>query len=138
MNILLNGKNFLIRVTLMAFTLLAVTTFVGGAQAAGDVTKGEKVFKKCKQCHMIGDGAKSRQGPHLNGVVDRPAGTIEGFRYSKALMAAAEGGLVWNEDNLAEYLKSPRKFIPKGKMAFAGLKRPEQITDLIAYLKTFE
>jgi cytochrome c len=132
------GKTLLTRAGIAAFVLVASVTFASGANAAGDPALGEKVFKKCKTCHMIGDGAKSKQGPLLTGIVDRPAGTIEKFRYSKALKTKAAEGLVWNEANLAEYLKAPRKFIPKGKMAFAGLRKEKDVANLLAYLKTFQ
>jgi cytochrome c2 len=114
---------------------LSATTF---AHAEGDPTKGEKVFRKCQSCHMVGEGAKNRAGPPLNDVIDSPAGTMEKYRYSKPLLAAAGEGLVWTEENLTEYLRSPRKFIPKGKMAFVGLKKDEEIADVIAFLRTFE
>ena len=132
------SKNLFSRTTMTAVVFAAAIAITGNANAAGDAAAGEKVFKKCKQCHMIGDGAKSRQGPDLTGIIDRPAGTVEGFRYSKGLKTKAEEGLVWTEENISEYLKSPRKFIPKGKMSFAGLKKEEQITDLIAYIRTFQ
>ena len=121
-----------------AFVLVAGLAFAGSAYAEGDAELGAKVFKKCKTCHMVGDGAKSRQGPMLNDIIDRAAGVIEGFRYSKALQAKAAEGLIWTEDNLSEYLKAPRKFIPRGKMAFVGLKKPADIENVIAYLNTFE
>jgi len=135
---LYQSKSLFTHAAVAAFVFAATMATAIVSNAAGDVAAGEKVFKKCKQCHMIGDGAKSRQGPILTGIIDRPAGTIEGFRYSKGMKTKAEEGLVWTEENIAEYLKSPRKFIPKGKMSFAGLKKEEQITDLIAYIRTFQ
>jgi len=132
------GKTLLARVGIAAFVLAASVTMTTGANAAGDPALGEKVFKKCKTCHMIGEGAKSKQGPLLNGIIDRPAGTVEKFRYSKALKAKAAEGLVWDEASLAAYLKAPRKFIPKGKMAFAGLRKEKDVVNLLAYLKTFQ
>lgn len=125
----------------MIAALFVVTIFAfsgGNVQAAGDPGAGEKVFKKCKQCHMVGENAKRRQGPVLNGVVGRAAGTVEGYRYSKPLLAKAAEGLVWDKANLGEYLKAPRKFIPRGKMSFGGLKTQEEIDNVIAYLAQFE
>jgi cytochrome c len=125
----------------MIAALFVVTIFAfsgGNAQAAGDPVAGEKVFKKCKQCHMVGENAKRRQGPVLNGVVGRAAGTVEGYRYSKPLLAKAAEGLVWDKANLGEYLKAPRKFIPRGKMSFGGLKTQEEIDNVIAYMAQFE
>lgn len=100
------------------------------------VEAGEKVFKKCKACHQVGDGAKHRSGPILTGVVGQPAGHFEDFKYSKALMAKAEDGLVWDEANLAAFLAAPKKFIKGTKMGFAGLKSDEDIAAITAYLKS--
>lgn len=98
--------------------------------------KGEKVFKKCKACHQIGEGAKNRSGPILNGIVGGPAGAVEGFKYSKPMMSAAEGGLVWDETELAAFLAKPKKYMKGTKMAFAGLKKEADQTALIEYLKS--
>ena len=96
---------------------------------------GEAVFKKCKACHLY-NKEKNRVGPHLVGIVGRKAGAIEGYKYSKSLKKMAEeGGLVWDDANLDKYLESPRKFIKRGKMAFAGLKKPEDRANVIAFLK---
>jgi cytochrome c len=107
------------------------------AHADGHIKKGEKVFRKCKACHMVGPKAKKRVGPVLNDVLDRKAGTVEGFKYSKAMIAKGEEGLVWTEENIDKYLTQPKKFIPKNKMAFPGLKKAEDRANVIAYLKQF-
>ncbi|MEX0301872.1 MAG: c-type cytochrome [Leisingera sp.] len=101
------------------------------------VAKGEKTFKKCKACHQVGDGAKSKTGPILNGIIGAPAGYVEGFRYSKAMKAAAEGGLVWDEAELAAFLAKPKKYMKGTKMAFAGLKKEGDIEAVIAYLRSY-
>ncbi len=98
------------------------------------VAAGEKVFKKCKACHQIGDGAENKVGPELNGVVGRAAASIEGFKYSKPMIAAGEEGLVWTDETLTEYLADPRKFIKGTKMTFGGLKKAEDLHAIIAYL----
>jgi cytochrome c len=105
------------------------------APAGGDPEAGKKVFNKCKACHFV-DREKNKVGPYLKGVVGRPAAAVEGFKYSEAMKAKAAEGLVWTEENLASYLKSPKKFIPGNKMAFAGLKKDKDIADVIAYLKS--
>ncbi|MEQ8899440.1 MAG: c-type cytochrome [Roseovarius sp.] len=102
------------------------------------VAEGERVFRKCKACHQVGEGAKNRVGPHLNGVLGRAAGAVEGFRYSKPLEKAAEDGLVWTEEALAAFLAKPRAFLKGTKMAFAGLKSEEDRAAIAAYLATFE
>lgn len=121
----------------IAVATLALASFATVAQAEGDAAKGEKVFKKCKVCHMVGEGAKKRVGPPLNNIMDAKAGVQEGFKYSKALVAAGEGGLMWSVEKLDEYLKKPKDLVPKGKMAFPGLKKDEDRADVIAYIKTF-
>ncbi len=105
---------------------------------AGDVAKGEKVFKKCKACHTTEAGGKNKVGPNLSGIVDRAAGAADGFKYSSALMEKAGEGLVWNEANLNEFLTKPKAFIKKTKMSFGGIKKDEQRADLIEYLKTLQ
>ncbi|WP_422026895.1 c-type cytochrome [Roseovarius sp.] len=102
------------------------------------VAEGEKVFRKCKACHQVGEGAKNRVGPHLNGVVGRAAGAVEGFRYSKPLETAAAEGLVWSQEALGAFLADPRGFLKGTKMAFAGLKSEVDRAAIAAYLATFE
>ncbi|MCF3973685.1 c-type cytochrome [Paracoccus salsus] len=112
---------------------------MAAADAAPDpelVAAGEKVFAKCKACHMVGDDAKNRVGPALNGVVGRAAGEVEDFRYSPALAEAGASGMVWDDENLHGFLADPRGFVPKNKMSFAGLRTSEEIDAVIAYLRT--
>lgn len=105
----------------------------GGAQAAGDPVAGEKVFKRCQACHVI-DSDQNRVGPHLSGVIGRKAGTVDGFKYSDAMKKKGEEGLVWTEETIAEYLPAPKDFVPGNKMAFPGLKKPEEVQDVIAFI----
>ena len=101
------------------------------------IAAGEKVFKKCAACHKVGEGAKNATGPVMNGIVGRPAGTVEGFKYSKPLMEMAAAGLVWDEANLHAFLTDPKKFMKGTKMTFAGLKKEEELAAVIAYLAAF-
>lgn len=105
------------------------------ALAEGDVANGEKVFKKCMACHTA-DAATNKVGPYLKGVYGRKAATAEGYKYSADLLALGEAGTVWDDANLDKYLENPKVMAPKGKMAFPGLKKPEERADLIAFLKT--
>ena len=102
---------------------------------AGDSVAGAKVFKKCKSCHIVGAGAKNRVGPHLNNIIGRNIGAIDGFKYSKGLLAFAEGNPVWTESLLDAYLLNPRQVIKGGRMAFAGLRKEKDRHNVIAYLK---
>lgn len=103
----------------------------------GNAEEGAEVFKKCRACHDVGPDAKNKVGPLLNGIIGRKAGTIDGFAYSDANKAAGAGGLVWSEDVLFKYLENPLTFMKGTKMAFAGLKDPQDRKDVIAYLKKF-
>jgi cytochrome c len=98
---------------------------------AGDAKAGEKVFRKCKSCHYV-DQEKNKTGPHLVNIIGRAAGSVDGFKYSKAMK---DSGLTWDEATLAEFLKKPKDYLKGTKMAFAGLRKDTEIADLIAYLK---
>ena len=119
------------------------------AFAEGDAANGEKVFRKCKTCHVV-DDEKNRVGPYLKGVIGRTAGTATKYKYSNLNAAAGEAGLVWTEENLLEYLVDPSKFLVaylkengaedkakgRSKMVFK-LRKEDERKDVIAYLKTF-
>ena len=118
-----------------AFALAALAGGLVSAPAlAQDAAAGKKVFAKCMACHDA-KAEKNKVGPHLVGVIGRTAGTVEKFKYSPAMTAAGEGGLVWDEAKIAEYLKKPKEFVDGNKMAFPGLKKDEDIANVIAYLK---
>jgi cytochrome c2 len=104
---------------------------------AQDADAGEKVFRKCAACHAVGEGAKNKVGPELNEIFGRVAGSHEDFKYSKAMVKAGDEGLVWDHDSLTEYLAKPRAFVKGTRMAFAGLKKDDEIANVIAYLATF-
>ena len=120
---------------LIAFAFVASGAVACPAFAQSDTANGEDVFKKCRACHDVGEAAKNKVGPVLNGIVGRKAGSIEGFNYSDANKIAGEKGLVWTEQELSKYLADPRAFMPGNKMAFAGLKDEQDRADVIAYLK---
>jgi S-disulfanyl-L-cysteine oxidoreductase SoxD len=106
-------------------------------EAAGDPEKGAAVFKKCGACHQVGDDAKNRIGPHLNGLIGRTAGALDGFKYSKAMQDAGAGGMVWTVETLDAYLESPRTAVKGTRMAFPGLKDADDRADAIAYLAEY-
>lgn len=105
------------------------------ALADADAAKGEKVFVKCKACHDVDKGI-NKVGPTLKGVIGRPAASVADYKYSEGMIAKGKEGVVWDDATLTAYLPDPKAFVPKTKMAFAGLKKPEDIADLIAFLKT--
>lgn len=99
-----------------------------------DLGKGAKVFGKCKACHKVEDGAKGT-GPHLYQIVGRNVSSVDGYGYSGALLAVAE---VWTTENLNGFLENPKSYAPGTKMGFAGLKKPEDRANVIAYLQSLE
>jgi cytochrome c len=125
-------------------SVFALSALVGAGALCGllaapaiaqEVAAGEDVFKKCRACHDVGEGAKNKVGPVLNGLFGRTSGTIEGFNYSDANKAAK---LVWDDKTFATYIKDPRAAMPGNKMAFAGIKDEKDVADLTAYLKQFD
>ena len=122
-----------LRIALAAIALLAASS--PAALAAGDVEKGKAVFKRCQVCH-VHDTKTNKVGPHLGDVAGRKAGSVEGFKYSDAMKKKGEEGLVWTDENLAAYLKDPKGFVPGNKMVFVGIKKDDELADVIAYLKS--
>jgi len=116
--------------------LVALFVAAGLGQASGqDAAAGEKVFAVCKACHQVGDTAKNAVGPVLNGLIGRKAGSVEGYTYSDA---NKKSGITWTDEEFTKYIQDPKGIVPGTKMAFAGIKDPQKIKDLIAYLHTFD
>ncbi len=116
-----------------AVLMMAMVTISDAALAQVDnVARGERTFnQQCKTCHTVEKGGADGTGPNLAGLFGRKAGTIAGFAASDAMKAS---GIVWDDKNLAEYLKDPKARVPDGTMVFNGLKRQDQLDDVIAYL----
>lgn len=112
------------------------------AAETGDPVAGRSVFNKCKGCHVI-DSPKNRVGPSLHGVFGRAAGGVDGFRYSKDFQKVGDAGLVWDAATLAGFLTDPKGYLggvigkekANTRMAFGGLRKEEDVRDLIAYMK---
>src|SRR5579864_3045922 len=119
------------KLVLAASVILAATTQISQAQ---DVAAGEQSFKKCAACHSIGEGAKNKVGPQLNGIDGRHSGTAPDYNYSDA---NKNSGIVWGEATFKEYINDPRAKIPGTKMIFPGIKNEKDAGDLWAYLKQF-
>ena len=113
--------------------LLCVRPAAAPAEGADPqlVEQGQRVFARCQACHVV-DEERNRVGPHLVGIFGRPAGAVADFRYSSALL---ESGIVWDDETMAAYFRDPRGYIPGNRMAFVGLRRDEDITALLAYLR---
>ncbi|MGQ3018397.1 c-type cytochrome [Phenylobacterium sp.] len=98
----------------------------------GDLENGRRQFGLCRSCHTVVEGGPNLTGPNLHGVFGRPAGAVEGYRYSDALQTA---GFTWDAERLDAWLANPRTYLPGNRMTFAGLADPKKRLDLIAYLK---
>jgi cytochrome c len=119
--------------TTLAMAALAVAAMAQAAHAQ-DVAAGEQSFKKCFPCHSIGEGAKNKVGPELNGLDGRHSGSAPAYNYSDA---NKNSGIVWGEATFEEYIKDPRAKVPGTKMIFPGVKNESEIGNLWAYLKRF-
>ena len=113
-------------VTAMLLTLFATAQ----ASADGDAGRGKTLFTRCSSCHSATE--QNKVGPHLSGVFGRPAGTVAGASYSKAMTAS---GMTWNEQTLEAFLTDPARVLPGTTMS-ARLPNPQDRADVIAYLKT--
>lgn len=134
-----------------ALVVLSSPAFADGHLGPGDPEAGEKAFRQCVACHIVQNadgetlaGKNGKVGPNLFGVVGRRAGSLEGFRYRKSIVAAGEAGLVWDVENLATYLMHPTNFLKetlgdsqaKSGMSFR-VRKEEAAADLAAFLATF-
>jgi len=121
--------------TLSVLTILAVTLVSSGALRAQDVAAGKSSFNKCMACHAIGEGAKNKIGPELNGLDGRKSGAVEGYSYSEA---NKNSGITWNEAQFKDYIKNPKAKVPGTKMAFAGITKESEVNNLWAYVSQFD
>jgi cytochrome c len=122
------------KITLSALIVFGAMAAASSALAQ-DVAAGKTSFNKCMACHTIGEGAKNKVGPVLNGLDGRKSGTVEGYSYSDA---NKNSGITWNEAQFKEYIKDPKAKIPGTKMAFAGIKNEKEINDLWAFLSQYD
>jgi cytochrome c len=112
--------------------VLAASTTAALAQ---DATAGEQVFRRlCFACHDVGEKAKVKLGPPLNGIDGRQAGTIEGFNYSPANKSS---GITWSKEAFDKYIRAPMQQMPGTRMAFVGIKNDKEIADVWAYISQF-
>ena len=102
------------------------------------VAAGEGAFRQCKACHQLGEDASNRTGPVLNGMIGRTVGSVEGFRYSGVFQDAAAAGDVWTPESLTAFLADPRGTMSGTKMSFRGVRDPDEIAALIAYIQSFD
>jgi cytochrome c len=113
--------------------LLLIACFPLAAGAA-DLARGQRLFaSRCASCHALGPSARAGFGPQLNGILGRRAGSTPDFRYSPAML---KSGIVWNDKTLAAFLDSPGDLVPGTKMRFWGMSDPQQVGDLLGYLRS--
>lgn len=120
----------------IAVAVVLAPSLATAQEVTGDAEAGERVFNKCQACHVV-EQEQNRVGPHLNGVIGREAGAVEGYSYSPALQKLADEGVVWDQEALSAYLENPREYAPGTKMIFPGLKKEEERQNVIAYLAQF-
>ena len=120
--------------TLSALLVIATSAAASNALAQ-DVAAGKTSFNKCMACHSIGEGAKNKVGPELNGLDGRKSGTVPDYNYSDA---NKNSGITWNEAQFKEYIKDPKAKIPGTKMAFAGIKREQEVNDIWAFIAQYD
>ena len=117
-------------------SLVVVTSLLAASAApAQDVTAGKSSFNKCMACHAIGEGAKNKVGPELNGLDGRKSGSAPGYSYSDA---NKNSGITWGKDQFLEYIKEPKAKIPGTKMVFAGIKNEKEANDLWSFLAQYD
>jgi cytochrome c len=129
-----NEEQIMKKLTLSALIIIASSAAVSTALAQ-DAAAGKTSFNKCLACHAIGEGAKNKVGPELNGLDGRKSGTAEGYNYSDA---NKNSGITWNEAQFKEYIKDPKAKVPGTKMVFAGIKNEKEINDLWAYVSQYD
>ena len=120
------------RVLVMAAAVLAAGM---GAANAQDLAAGEQSFRKCFPCHAVGEDARNKVGPVLNGLDGRKSGTVDGYSYTDA---NKNSGIIWNEATFKDYIQNPMAKIKGTKMAFAGIRNETEIANLWAYLAQFK
>jgi len=115
----------------LIYSLIFLSFLINSNISLADVGAGKKIFNKCKACHSV-DKEKNKVGPHLVKIFGRKAAVVESFKYSNALKSS---NIIWNEETLKAYIANPKKYVPGTKMSFRGLKKENQILDLLEYLK---
>ena len=118
------------KLTLSALAVV-ISSLAASTALAQDVAAGTTSFNKCLACHAIGEGARNKVGPELNGLDGRKSGTAPDYSYSDA---NKNSGITWNETEFKDYIKNPQAKIPGTKMTFAGIKNEKEINDLWAFL----
>lgn len=127
----------MLRLSALLICLAALAPAGAGADEIGDVERGADLYTQCVGCHEVGEGARDRIGPQLNGIFGRRAGAIEGYRYSPAMDRMGADGLTWTLETLDAYLENPRILVSGTRMSFRGMREPQDRADVLAYLRIY-
>ncbi len=119
----------------MRALIVVASSVAASAAPAQDITAGKSSFNKCLACHAIGEGARNKVGPELNGLDGRKSGTAPDYSYSDA---NKNSGITWNEAQFKEYIRDPKAKVPGTKMTFAGIKNEKEINDLWAFVSQYD
>jgi cytochrome c len=122
------------KLTLSALVIIA-SSAAAPAALAQDAAAGKTSFNKCLACHAIGEDAKNKVGPELNGLNGRKSGTAPDYNYSDA---NKNSGITWSEAEFKDYIKDPKAKIPGTKMIFPGIKNEKEVNDLWAFLAQYD
>ena len=120
---------------ILSTVIVLASSAIVPAALAQDAAAGKNSFNKCLACHAIGEDAKNKVGPELNGLDGRKSGTAPDYNYSEA---NKNSGITWIEANFKEYIKDPTAKVPGTKMAFAGIKNEKEINDLWAFVSQYD
>jgi len=129
-----NEEQSMKKLTLSALVII-ISSAAASAALAQDAAAGKTSFNKCLACHAIGEDAKNKVGPQLNGLDGRKSGTAPDYNYSDA---NKNSGITWNETEFKEYIKDPKGKVPGTKMAFAGVKNEKEVNDLWAFISQYD
>lgn len=123
------------KTTILGALIVIAASAIASSALAQDADAGKASFNKCLACHAVGEGARNKVGPVLNGLDGRRSGTIEGYSYSEA---NKNSGITWSKDTFLDYIRDPKAKIPGTKMVFAGIKSEKEANDLWAYLAQYD
>jgi cytochrome c len=118
----------------LSVLIVIASSAAASAALAQDAAAGKTSFNKCLPCHSVGEGAKNKVGPELNGIDGRKSGTAPDYNYSDA---NKNSGITWNKDQFLDYIKDPKAKVPGTKMTFAGIKNEKEANDIWAYISQF-